>query len=38
MVRSQSLAIMCEPGADVLILRGREDDIAVSVVPSKRSV
>jgi hypothetical protein len=38
MVCSQPLSVVCEPGADVLIFGGREDDIAVSVIPVEGSV
>jgi hypothetical protein len=37
MVCSQSLSVVCKPGADVLILCGREDEIAISIVPGKGS-
>lgn len=32
MVGAQSLSVVCVPGADVLILCGREDKIAIFVV------
>lgn len=37
-VRSQPLSVVCKPCADVLILGGREDEIAISVVSASKSV
>lgn len=31
-IAAQALAVVCVPRADVLILGGREDDIAVAVI------
>jgi hypothetical protein len=38
MVCSEPLSVVREPGADVLIFGGGEDDIAVSVIPVEGSV
>lgn len=37
-IRSQALSVVREPGANVLVLRGREDDVAVSVVSAEVSI
>lgn len=35
-IAAQALAVVCVPRADVLILGGREDDIAVAVISGRQ--
>jgi hypothetical protein len=37
-IGAEALAVVCVPRADVLILGGREDDIAVAVISGEQSV
>lgn len=36
-IGAEALAVVCVPRTDVLILGGREDDIAVAVISGKQS-
>ena len=36
-IAAQALAVVCVPRADVLILGGREDDVAVAVISGEQS-